>query len=241
MRPPANVIVHHLETKVPIDPPSFKQRSEIFKYIEDRETERRKESRNNEMQFRRNVGREMKQKKSTYIWIVVAAVITVFAYNAGIQIERRDLEAKTIPTKMYYPAERKQRAQNLVNTTFQECTAKEAIKCDKFVPTVIRDLGHISWTGSKDLQTTMYQGQTVVIDDKVYYGGSIADIEEHKYTVYCYDTKQDNWTSLKPLPVRSFGLGKFNGKLIAIGGMTKDKKKTLKFTHLMKYHYLGTL
>ena len=40
------------------------------------------------------------------------------------------------------------------------------------VPTVICDLGHISWTGSKDLQTTMYQGQTVVIDDKVYYGGN---------------------------------------------------------------------
>ena len=38
------------------------------------------------------------------------------------------------------------------------------------------------------------------------------------YTVYCYDPSQDKWTTLPPLPVKFFGLGQVNGKLVAVGG-----------------------
>ena len=41
------------------------------------------------------------------------------------------------------------------------------------------------------------------------------------YMVYCNDPSQDKWTTLPPLPVKWFGLGQVNGKLVAVGG---DKK-----------------
>ena len=42
------------------------------------------------------------------------------------------------------------------------------------------------------------------------------------YIVYCYDPSQDNWTTLPTLPVRWFGLGQVNGKLVAVGGKKKS-------------------
>ena len=42
--------------------------------------------------------------------------------------------------------------------------------------------------------------------------------EGDQYIVYCYDPSQDNWTKLPPLPVKYFGLGQVNGKLVAVGG-----------------------
>ena len=39
------------------------------------------------------------------------------------------------------------------------------------------------------------------------------------YIIYCYDPSQDKWTTLPPLPVRGFGLGQVNGKLVAVGGV----------------------
>ena len=49
--------------------------------------------------------------------------------------------------------------------------------------------------------------------------------DEDQYNVYCYDTSQDNWTTLRPLPVRWFGLGQFNGKLVVVGGWKKSDDK----------------
>ena len=43
-----------------------------------------------------------------------------------------------------------------------------------------------------------------------------------EYIVYCYDPSQDKWTTLPPLPVRWFGLGQVNGKLVAVGGRKKS-------------------
>ena len=42
------------------------------------------------------------------------------------------------------------------------------------------------------------------------------------YNVYCYDSSQDNWTTLPPLPVGWFGLGQVNGKLVTVGGWKKS-------------------
>ena len=46
------------------------------------------------------------------------------------------------------------------------------------------------------------------------------------YTVYCYDPPQDKWITLPVLPVRWFGLGQINGKLVAVGGEKKINEKS---------------
>ena len=45
--------------------------------------------------------------------------------------------------------------------------------------------------------------------------------DDNQCIVYCYDPSQDKWTTLPPLPVRWFGLGQVNGKLVAVGGQKK--------------------
>ena len=42
------------------------------------------------------------------------------------------------------------------------------------------------------------------------------------YIVYFYDPSQDKWTTLPSLPVKWFGLGQVNGKLVAVGGTKGD-------------------
>ena len=66
----------------------------------------------------------------------------------------------------------------------------------------------------------MNSGKTTVINGKVYCGGD-ADVDDNRYLVYCYDPSQDKWTTLPPLPVKYFGLGQVNGKLVAVGGQMK--------------------
>ena len=54
------------------------------------------------------------------------------------------------------------------------------------------------------------------------------------YIVYCYDPSQDNWTTLPPCPVKWFGLGQINGKVVAAGGVNKsDHRATMKYSHMM--------
>ena len=65
-------------------------------------------------------------------------------------------------------------------------------------------------------------GKSVVIDGKAYYGGGGADNAEHQYTVFSYHPLHDNWTALPPLPVKWFGLGQVNGKLVAVGGRKRS-------------------
>ena len=43
-------------------------------------------------------------------------------------------------------------------------------------------------------------------------------MSDDEHIVYCYDQSQDKWTTLPPLPVKFFGLGQVNGKLVAVGG-----------------------
>ena len=70
-----------------------------------------------------------------------------------------------------------------------------------------------------------------IIDGKVYCGGGTDDIGDC-YIVYCYETPQDKWTTLPPLPVSFFGLGQVNGKLVAVGGVKKDYRETNEaYTH----------
>ena len=87
----------------------------------------------------------------------------------------------------------------------------------------------INWEACTDLPTEFNGGHSVVINGEVYFGGGNTD-ERHEYNeyiVHSYKPAQDKWTILPPLPVRYFGLGQINGKLVAIGGVrAKDKKPT---------------
>ena len=46
--------------------------------------------------------------------------------------------------------------------------------------------------------------------------------DDDDYIVYSYDPSQDKWTTLPPLPVKWFGMGQINGKLVAVGGHQKS-------------------
>ena len=43
--------------------------------------------------------------------------------------------------------------------------------------------------------------------------------------MYCYDPSKDDWNALPKLPVRDFGLGQINGKLVAVGGVNTKTNK----------------
>ena len=50
----------------------------------------------------------------------------------------------------------------------------------------------------------------------------MANKDSNNYIIYCYDPSQDKWTTLPPLPVEGFGLGRVNGKLVVVGGKKSD-------------------
>ena len=79
----------------------------------------------------------------------------------------------------------------------------------------------ITWKQCADLPTKLSYGKSTIINGKVYCGGWTDDYD-YQYNVYCYDPSQDNWTTLPPLPVRWFGLGQVNGKVVAVGGEKKS-------------------
>ena len=62
---------------------------------------------------------------------------------------------------------------------------------------------------------------TTVINGKVYYGGGLTTGNDNDSIVFCYYPSQDKWTTLPPLPVRWFGLGQLDGKLVVVGGRNK--------------------
>ena len=77
------------------------------------------------------------------------------------------------------------------------------------------------------LPTKLSQGRATVFNGKVYFGGvTDDDDDDNEYIVYCYDPSQDKWTTLPPLPVRCFGLGQVNGKLVAVGGWKRNNSGT---------------
>ena len=57
----------------------------------------------------------------------------------------------------------------------------------------------------------MSNGNTTIINGKIYCGGGDTAPNDDQYIVNCYDPSQDKWTTLPPLPVLRFGLGQVNG------------------------------
>ena len=67
----------------------------------------------------------------------------------------------------------------------------------------------------------------MVVNGKVYCGGGgTYRGDKQECIVYCYDPSQDKWTTLPPLPVKWFGLGQVNGKLVAVGGQKNGHQAT---------------
>ena len=83
----------------------------------------------------------------------------------------------------------------------------------------------IDWEQCADLPYATAAGQSTIINGKVYFGGGITDDDNKRYLVHCYSPTENQWTTLPPLPVKWFGLGQINGKLVAVGGVKKDKKQ----------------
>ena len=65
------------------------------------------------------------------------------------------------------------------------------------------------------------RAQTVVIRDRVYCGGGVADADD-KYRIFCFCPSGDTWNPLPACEVRYFGLGQVRGKLVTIGGKRKS-------------------
>ena len=78
----------------------------------------------------------------------------------------------------------------------------------------------IIWTERAALPTKLCTEKAAIIDGKVYCAG-VADVKDNCYIVYCYDPSQDKWTTLPPLPVKYFGVGCINEKLVAVGGVKR--------------------
>ena len=83
----------------------------------------------------------------------------------------------------------------------------------------------IAWKQCADLPYATAAGQSTVINGKVYFGGGKTDSNSKRYLVHCYNPIENKWTTLPPLPVKWFGLGQINGKLVVVGGIKKGKKK----------------
>ena len=67
----------------------------------------------------------------------------------------------------------------------------------------------------------MCEAQTVVIRDRVYYGGGAAAGDD-QYRVFCYSPSEDTWNTLPDHYVKWFGLGQVRGKLVTVGGIKKS-------------------
>ena len=72
----------------------------------------------------------------------------------------------------------------------------------------------------------MVAARATVINGMVYVGGGDADDDSsHEYLVCKYDPVKDEWTTLPPAPVKWFGVGQLNGKLVIVGGVEEEEEE----------------
>lgn len=79
----------------------------------------------------------------------------------------------------------------------------------------------ISCSECADTPVSMINGQAVLIDDTVYYGGGETKENNTKelQSICCYSSSCDEWSTLPLHPCIWFGLGQIDQCLITIGGM----------------------
>ena len=84
----------------------------------------------------------------------------------------------------------------------------------------------IIWEPRRDFPVGMAEAQTVVIRDRVYYGGGAAADHDDTYRIFCYSQSEDTWNTLPTCDVHYFGLGQVKGKLVTVGGRRKSNEVT---------------
>ena len=73
----------------------------------------------------------------------------------------------------------------------------------------------------------MRVAKATVINGMVYMGGGNAEDDSHRYLVSKYDPVKDEWTTLPPAPVKYFGVGQLNGKLVIVGGLKEKRTRNV--------------
>ena len=81
----------------------------------------------------------------------------------------------------------------------------------------------------------MVAARTTVINGMVYVGGWGAEDDSCQYLVCKYDPVKDEWTTLPNAPVKYFGVGQLNGKLMIVGGLKEEEEEEVEVTDLQVF------
>ena len=65
----------------------------------------------------------------------------------------------------------------------------------------------------------MHSAHATVINGQVYVGGGVGESEDEDCLLCKYDPAKNEWSTLPHAPVKRFGVGQLNGKLVLVGGM----------------------
>ena len=76
--------------------------------------------------------------------------------------------------------------------------------------------------------------KTTVINGKVYLGGGYAENDRDRYLVCKYDPVKDEWSTLPPAPVITFGVAQLNGKLVIVGGGYSEEYEATSDVHVFE-------
>ena len=76
----------------------------------------------------------------------------------------------------------------------------------------------VCWERYPNLPVAMYHGHAVALKGMVYTGGGYT--QENDNIVVRFDLVSNIWKRISPCPVSYFGLAKFDGKIVAVGGKT---------------------
>ena len=68
----------------------------------------------------------------------------------------------------------------------------------------------------------------------MYVGGGDTESGEEGYLVCKYDPVNNEWSSLQHAPVRSFGIGQLNGKLVLVGGKLRQTGRRTADVHVFE-------
>ena len=83
---------------------------------------------------------------------------------------------------------------------------------------------NLVWRECASIPVKMRLSTTSVMDGMVYVGGGSPEEQDKEYHVCKYDPVKNKWNTLPPTPVVIilFGVGKLNGKLVIVGGTSKN-------------------
>ena len=89
----------------------------------------------------------------------------------------------------------------------------------------------ITWKQCSSPPSAIASMQSTVVDGKVYLGSEGGGI------VYCYDPSQDNWNALPQLPVKEFGLGQIESKVVVVGGVNSKENRRSSRLYTLTPHW----